>query len=229
MNRCGGRTRTLTAGASFLLVVCAAFLAGRHVGMNATGASSSVPQQFADTDRMKALDAVQKPSDSSQIGAVNYLWTPVGRMGTPVERTRQPVSLPELDSSEEEPQRYLRRPIGQLGKPVGTFMTIQGERPKDAYKIGNCLLVTQINGKQLENPVPVSVEGKDVSEVIGTQIMGYETGKMIGGPPPGIAIKGPRAQKAGAWEFYCRFVVVEPDKLEPNGLQFNAHVMSLQW
>jgi hypothetical protein len=154
MNAHGKRMQTLVSGAIVVLVACAAFYAGRHVGMDAAEAEFSSTEELADTVSMKALDSIQSPVNPPQAGAVNNLSTPVGNLDTPIEALRKTTSLPESDSSESEPPRYSARPIGKLGQPLGTLMTIQGEDAEERYKLGNCLLVThdQRRGTRQSHP-----------------------------------------------------------------------------
>ncbi len=74
--------------------------------------------------------------------------------------------------------------VGSLGQPLGTFITIEGTKPKVAAMADpNPISVDTIGGKKLATPVELNVrEAKEFSPGVRYLLRGYETGGMTSVP-----------------------------------------------
>ena len=112
-------------------------------------------------------------------------------------------------------------PNGRLGFPLGTYLTITGRTPDGRRMKVNTtttLMVEQVNGQTIDNPVSVVVEnlGKFYFPSNTTiTIRGFETGRMIGVPDE-VAMKENIPIPQAEWQFHRTFVFtssVEPPTL----------------
>ena len=190
--------RSIAAGMVVTGLLCIAFQAGRLTGMQSQN-------DGVETERHSSLDAIR-----------TRLWlatlTPektTSKLGYPVSFVNSDVAARTKALKEDrKPTGHVPIPKGMLGRPLGTILTIQGERFKpERGAETNRLLVTHVNGEPVDKPFLLWIEGKDVSDIAGTQIMGYETGG-ISGIPWRVNV-GQRASSAG-FGFDCKFVVVDP-------------------
>jgi hypothetical protein len=102
-------------------------------------------------------------------------------------------------------------PDGKLGFALGTYLTIQGKAHKGGPKVNptSTLVVDTVNGKGLEHPSAVIIEPlvgilPQSGRIV---VKGYETGRMVGGLPPGVPrVKGATEPQA-VWQFYRTFVI----------------------
>jgi len=157
-----------------------------------------------------------------------------------IERMIKAASAdPKATSEETRHPRFNGQndvPSGKLGFPLGTYLTVEGHAANAGFKVNpTCTLVVDtVNGKRLEQPMPVVVEDLNIENPLPQHgrvvIKGYELGKMIGTPPGAIeaakeAGKDIALPQAG-WQFYRFFVLtswVQPkrtegqeDKVEPD-------------
>jgi hypothetical protein len=94
------------------------------------------------------------------------------------------------------------RIIGLLGKPLGEKVTIAGKFK--SIKLPNPLEVAMIDGKPLDKPVVVDVQGAKIKPGVNYTLIGYETGGYTSTPE--WAADDP---PAGIYEFSTWFVVVK--------------------
>ena len=185
-----------------------------------TGRMSGMQSRKDDTERvpLSSLDAVR-----------TRLWLATLRPEEPTSQIGYPVSFVNPDvaartralKEDRKPTGHVSIPNGMLGRPFGTIVSIQGEPFESKRSPGsNRLTVTHVNGEPVDKPFLLRVEGKDVSDIAGTQIIGYETGGM-GGTPLQVDI-GPRSQ-CGRFGFHCKFVVVAPEKIRQSASRGDGH------
>src|SRR5258708_4778174 len=80
-----------------------------------------------------------------------------------------------------------RVPIGSLGHRLGDYLTIEGTVENDAgTRPGDRLFVTKVNGKALDQPTWINIEGlstRDLPDETRCVLKGYENVRMVGQPP----------------------------------------------
>ncbi|MDX1962270.1 MAG: hypothetical protein SFX18_03900 [Pirellulales bacterium] len=127
-----------------------------------------------------------------------------------------------------------RQPGGRLGDQLGVYLTIEGVRSEGAKVETGTLLVDTVDGKKLEQPIPLVIRGAIVADhnlqpahlSLPAQrrciLRGYESGEMIGVPSAVLAAakeqgweQVPQSPVAWQWRpYFNALVVVEPQDLE---------------
>lgn len=96
--------------------------------------------------------------------------------------------------------------IGHFGIPIGQYIIIEGKRSKtdNLATTSNTLSVEKLNGKTLKIPADIKLDDIDsLNEGVVYVLKGYETGGMIGIPPPNEIAR----RQGGQMEFGLRFQV----------------------
>jgi hypothetical protein len=121
-----------------------------------------------------------------------------------------------------------RVPIGSLGHRLGDYLTIEGTTTNGgAAKVGDYLMVTKVNGKELDKPEGINISGfntVDLPDDARCVLKGYEDVRMVGQPPALFAAareagKPAPLRHAALWhlghEFHVLSVVEPKDVAKP--------------
>lgn len=127
-----------------------------------------------------------------------------------------------------------RQPSGILSDELGVYRTIEGVRTEGGKVETGTLLVDTVDGKKLDNPIPLVIRGAIVVDqnlqpaILSLPVRqrctlkGFESGEMIG-VPPAVSTAAeeqgwkevPMSPASWRWRpYFIALVVVEPKGLE---------------
>ena len=117
-------------------------------------------------------------------------------------------------------------PNGKLGFPLGTYLTIEGMRPKQGFFSSMRIVVEKVNGKVLNKPVSIIIPNVIKPWLPENEIIilnGFETGRMVGVPPAILKINNgldPLDRAFTDWHFQNEFVITS--SVKPNSIKFKS-------